>query len=173
MKKETLYKLIEQVINESAISDLVERGDPDYLRQAIDLAVMLGEEEKQQVIDALLDLSSEDFLYTADAIMEADDEFSVKQMIPIYDNTKYSIESVFRKHRMPTITKNQDASPWLLEQAYLFLNRLAQKKAADRDMLYLAQNPSTPVKVLNRLKTYWMAKVREAAEKNLNSRSAE
>tara|TARA_Y100001938_G_scaffold145197_1_gene221361 strand:- start:5008 stop:6585 length:1578 start_codon:yes stop_codon:yes gene_type:complete len=170
MKKKTLYKLIEQVLNEAEIKELMASADPDYIAQAVDIAVMLGDEEKQQVIDGFLQLKAEDFLYSAHTLMEEDDEFSVRQMMPIYDTVKYTLLSVFRKRRMPTITRNQDASPWLLEQAYLFLNRLHQKKAADRDMLYLAKNPATPVKVLNRLKTYWMAEVRKSAENNLSSR---
>ncbi len=172
MKKETLHRLIEQVINEAEIANLVATGDPDYLRQAIDLAVMLGDEEKGQVIEALLQLSSEDFLNVADAIMEVDEYFSVRQMMPIYDTVKYTLLSVFRKRRMPTITKNPNASPWLLEQAYLFLNRLHQKPAADRDMLYLAKNPATPVKVLKRLTTYSSAHVRKSAENNLANRTS-
>ena len=173
MKKKTLYKLIEQVLNEAEIEDLMSSADPDYIAQAIDLAVLLGEEEKQQIINGFLELSAEDFLYSAHTIMERDDDFSVRQMSPIYDATRHTLRHVFTKHRFPTITKNPNASPWLLEQAYLFLNRLHQKVAADRDMLYLAKNPATPAKVLIRLSAYWMAVVREAAEKNLNSRTAE
>ena len=124
MNKETLHKLIEQVLNEAEIKELMASADPDYIAQAVDIAVMLGDEEKQQVIDGFLQLKAEEFLYSAHLIMEEDDEFSVRQMMPIYDTVKHALLSVFRKRRMPSITKNENASEWLLEQAYLFLGRL-------------------------------------------------
>ena len=104
MKKETLHKLIEQILNEVEIKELMSSADPDYIAQAVDIAVMLGDEEKQQVIDGFLQLKAEDFLYSAHTIMEEDDEFSVRQMMPIYDTVKHTLLSVYRERRMSTIT---------------------------------------------------------------------
>ena len=181
MRKNTLYRLIEQVIQEVEIGDIVASGEPEYLVQAFELASVMGQPELyDEIAAAIIKLSDQDFLDVVDQIESELGVFSeeAKQQIDekfdeVFESFRYA-NNLERKFLGTSMRPKMDTSESVMERLWHFIRNHAgwSTGGVSYPRNLMAQHPKAPIEALEELSKHYNRTVATAARKNLATRKS-